>query len=152
MTGVVIEVVGQVAGQGSKRHVGGGRMIESSKRVAPWRQDVTAAALDAIAGDPLFFPMLSPVAVTVTFWFPRPKYHYFAGDLARGVREIAPKWQSKPPDIDKCLRSTYDALTIAGVWKDDAQVAYVNAMKRYATDRGTDCQSPGASIYIEALP
>ena len=34
--------------QGSKRHVGHGVMIESSKKVKPWRSDVKAAAEDAI--------------------------------------------------------------------------------------------------------
>lgn len=150
MAGVWIEVVGLVAGQGSKRHVGGGRMIEQSKNVAPWRQDVTAAALQAIAEDPAFFPITSAVAVNVTFWFQRPKVHFRGA--ARVLRENAPKWQSKTPDVDKAVRSTLDALTIAGVWGDDAQVAYLTATKRYATDRDTDCHSPGASIYIEALP
>lgn len=151
MTGLAVEVVGLVAGQGSKRHVGGGRMIESSKNVAPWRQDVTAAALDAISGDPENFPITSPVAVTVTFWFPRPKHHYRGGKSSHLLREDAPKWHAKAVDIDKALRATNDALTIAGVWEDDAQVAYVAAMKRFTDQRGTDCRSPGASIYIEAL-
>jgi hypothetical protein len=34
------------APQGSKRHVGNGRMIESSTKVKPWRQAVIAAAKD----------------------------------------------------------------------------------------------------------
>lgn len=147
--GVYIEVVGLVAGQGSKRHVGGGRMVESSKHLTPWRQDVTAAAMQAIAEDRAFFPITAPVAVTVTFWFARPKIHYASDGMT--LRVIAPKWQAKPPDADKALRSTFDALTIAGIWRDDAQVAYVSATKRFATDRGDDCQSPGATIYIEAL-
>lgn len=151
MAGLFIEVVGQVAGQGSKRHVGGGRMIESSKRVAPWRQDVVAAALAAVAGDAGFFPITAPVAVTVTFWFPRPKTHHVAGDPSRPLRPDAPTWCASRVDIDKALRATNDAITIAGVWKDDVQVAHVSATKRYATDRGTDCSSPGATIYIEAL-
>ena len=32
------------APQGSKRHVGGGRLIEASKRVKPWRQAVAATS------------------------------------------------------------------------------------------------------------
>lgn len=150
MAVLYIEVVGMPAGQGSKRHVGGGRMIEQSKKVAPWRQDVTVAALEAIGEDRAFFPITAPVAVTVTFWFPRPKYHYWTDGVT--LREIAPKWHSKPPDCDKCARATLDPLVTAGVLRDDAQVAYLEARKRYATDRGTDCQSPGASIRIEALP
>lgn len=42
----MIDVVayGTPAPQGSKRHVGNGVMVESSKRLRPWRQDVKAAA------------------------------------------------------------------------------------------------------------
>lgn len=152
MTVLYVEVVGLPAGQGSKRHVGGGRMIEQSKNVAPWRQDVTAAALAAMGEDRRFFPLTAPVAVTVIFWFPRPKAHYRTGGSAHLLRDDAPTWHARTPDVEKAVRATHDALTIAGVWRDDAQVAQVTAIKRYATDRGTDCASPGASIRVEALP
>jgi crossover junction endodeoxyribonuclease RusA len=39
---VIIVVRGIPAPQGSKRHVGGGRMIESSRAVGPWREAVRA--------------------------------------------------------------------------------------------------------------
>lgn len=149
MITVFVEVVGQPAGQGSKRHVGGGRMIEQSKRVAPWREAVTNAACDAIAGDRIFFPITEPVTVTVTFWFPRPKLHYRTGKSAHLLREEAPYWHAKTPDIDKTLRATLDALTLAGVWRDDAQVADVRARKLYADHR--ESPVPGATIRIEAL-
>ena len=45
---ITFEVYGQPAPQGSKRHVGGGRMIESSKAVAPWREAVKWAAIEAM--------------------------------------------------------------------------------------------------------
>src|SRR3546814_14230461 len=40
---VTLTVHGSPAPQCSKRHVGRGRMIESSQKVKPWRQDVQAA-------------------------------------------------------------------------------------------------------------
>ena len=45
---LTVIVYGTPAPQGSKRHVGHGRMIEQSKRVKPWRNDVKAAAETAI--------------------------------------------------------------------------------------------------------
>ena len=36
-------IPGVPAPQGSKRHVGGGRLVESSKKVKPWRRAVNAA-------------------------------------------------------------------------------------------------------------
>lgn len=50
------------------------------------------------------------------------------------------------PDIDNLLKSTMDALTKAGVWRDDCQVCKVTAEKRYAT--GKDIA--GAEIMISA--
>ncbi len=42
---LTVHVTGSPAAQGSKRHVGGGRLIEQSKAVAPWRKAVRAAAV-----------------------------------------------------------------------------------------------------------
>lgn len=47
MTAVQFDVLGVPAAQGSKRHVGNGRMVESSKALHPWRDSVAAAARDA---------------------------------------------------------------------------------------------------------
>lgn len=151
MITVFVEVLGLPAAQGSKRHVGGGRMIEQSKNVAPWRESVTHAACGAIAEDRIFFPITAPVAVHVTFWFPRPKLHYRTGRRSDELRENAPYWHAKTPDIDKTLRSTLDALTLSGIWRDDAQVVHADAQKVYADHRGGDNPSPGATIRIEAL-
>jgi Holliday junction resolvase RusA-like endonuclease len=51
------------------------------------------------------------------------------------------------PDIDKLLRSTLDALTLAMVWGDDKQAAELQVAKLYcAHDR-----SPGPDITITGL-
>ena len=42
---IFIPVRGVPAPQGSKRHIGNGILIENSKKVKPWRQDVRAAAI-----------------------------------------------------------------------------------------------------------
>ena len=47
---ITIRVYGTPAPQGSKRHVGRGVMVESSKKVKPWREAVKQAALDLIGG------------------------------------------------------------------------------------------------------
>lgn len=113
-------IAGDPAPQGSKRHVGGGRMVESSKQVKPWRSDIRSALLTA-AGDPAE-KFDGPVHVTMTFVMRRPK--------------SAPK-RSTPPatkkaDIDKLARAVLDAVTSAGVWRDDRQVIGMYAGKRLA--------------------
>jgi Holliday junction resolvase RusA-like endonuclease len=139
-----IKVFGEPAPQGSKRHVGGGRMVEASKKVAPWREHVHFAAVEAIAEHEVragtyvpWVPMSGGLSLTVAFFLPRPK--------------SAPKSRTRPdrtPDLDKLLRSTCDALTSAGVWEDDARVVDILASKHYAGPLA-DLHSPGAIIRVE---
>lgn len=112
-------VPGTPAAQGSKRHVGGGRMVESSKALGPWRSTVTLAVHQACPGPAL----TGAVAVSVEFVLPRPK--------------STPKRSTPPhirkPDVDKLIRAVFDAVTDAGVvWGDDSQVDVVQASKRTA--------------------
>lgn len=97
---------GQPAPQGSKRHVGHGVMVESSKKVRPWREAVKAAGWQA-------GPCLDgPLAVLMVFTVPRPA--------------SAPKRVTVPdrmPDLSKLARATEDAITDIGLWADDARVA-----------------------------
>lgn len=131
-----IVVYGMPAPQGSKRHVGKGILVESSKKVKPWRQDVKAAALAARDGAP---PIDGPVCLRVVFTLPKPK--------------SAPKtkrtYPDRKPDIDKLLRSTLDALTEAGVFTDDARVVRVVMTKTFPNEEVHSLDVPGAVIYIE---
>jgi crossover junction endodeoxyribonuclease RusA len=110
------------APQGSKRHVGGGRMVESSAKVKPWREAVRQEAIAtglAISAEPIYLHLL--------FRFRRPKGHWNAkGEL----KPSAPKSVVTRPDLDKLCRSTLDALT-GTLFHDDAQVAFLVASKEY---------------------
>ncbi|WP_084963333.1 RusA family crossover junction endodeoxyribonuclease [Thermoactinospora rubra] len=133
---LTITVVGTPAPQGSKRHVGRGVMVESSKAVRPWREAVKWAALARVSrsGPPLD----EPLAVEMCFTLARPK--------------SAPKRRRHPdrmPDLSKLVRSTEDALTDAGVWADDARVVACRARKVYAGSPDPDALPvPGAVIKI----
>jgi crossover junction endodeoxyribonuclease RusA len=128
------EVQGHPAPQGSKRHVGNDRMVEQSKAVAPWRQDVKHAAQLAMVGERPY--LAGPVAMSVVFALPKPA--------------SAPKrkrtWPARRPDLDKLLRSTLDALT-GVVFADDGQVISVHARKAYVNE-GTYLVTPGATLLI----
>ena len=122
---IQIKVSGHPAPQGSKRHVGNGVMVESSKKVKPWREAVVRAAREAMGGDA---PLDGPLRLSVRFFMPRPQSHYRAnGEL----KPWAPVYVDRQPDLSKLIRSTEDALTTAGLWSDDARVAAVLALKRY---------------------
>ena len=142
---MIIHVAGLPAPQGSKRHVGNGVMIESSKALMPWREAVKWAALTALAVEGCETPPITgPVRVVAIFKFPRPKSHYRTGRNAHLLRDDAPEYKSSAPDVDKLSRSTFDALADAGVFRNDAQIARLDATKVYS-------DSPGAHLVIEAL-
>lgn len=147
-TGLTFTAYGIVAGQGSKRHVGNGVMIEQSKRVKPWRAAVRDAALTAITEwehlGRTWVPYAGPVRITITFVTRRPQGHYRTGRFTAVLRDNAPLWHAGTPDIDKALRATFDALTEAGIWRDDKLVAQVTASKVYGV-------RPGARIHVEPI-
>ena len=131
MTTLRFTVHGMPAAQGSKRYVGKGVMVESSKKVKPWRQDVVAAALRAMEDDREFEMFTGPVEVTIDFFFARPKSHVGTGRNNGVLKTNAPTYVATRPDAEKLIRSTHDALTTAGVWRDDALAVSVHATKRY---------------------
>lgn len=150
-----IVVVGTPAPQGSKKFVGmranHAVLVESSKKVAPWRKAVVKAATAVVTfSEPTSEPLAGPLRVWMTFFLARPKSHYWTGKRAGVLRESAPKYPTAYPDVSKLARSTEDALTDAGVWLDDAQVVeYVILEKRYVGDASP---SPGAIITVERMP
>lgn len=151
--GLVITVYAMPASQGSKRYVGraGGRgvMVESSKKLPGWRQAVREAALACIYCSRPFdgkasvlrsgYPLDQPLAAAMTFTLPKPV--------------SAPKrrrtWPDRMPDLSKLVRSTEDALTDAGVWRDDARViAYRRLAKVYPNEGPDALPIPGVLIRI----
>lgn len=145
---LTLRVYGTPAPQGSKRHLGRGVMVESSQRVKPWREAVKAAALDALPDD--WVPLDGPVSVIATFTWRRPAGHYRTGRNAALLRTLAPLYPTSRTangDIEKVVRATNDALTDAGVWRDDAQVVLLHADKVWTTGD----ELPGAYLYIAPI-
>lgn len=125
---------GTPAPQGSKRHVGGGRMVESSKLVKPWREAVVHAVIEARRAIG-HTTILDAVTVLATFYVKRPKSHFRTGANSHLLRDGAPAYPQTKPDLDKVVRATLDALTTAEAYRDDAQVVRLNVTKAYADDR-----------------
>lgn len=127
---IAYTVSGNPAPQGSKRHVGNGRLIEASKRLKPWRDEVIratekmAATVEQLDG---------PLYIRLEFRVPRPKT----------VTRDYPITRSSG-DIDKLVRGVLDGIDIGGLINDDSQVVDVRASKRYSVD-------PGVTIYIDRI-
>jgi crossover junction endodeoxyribonuclease RusA len=135
-------VRGMPAPQGSKRYVGQskagrGIMIESSAKVRPWREAVRYAAVTV----GLQAMLDGPLRLDVVFTLPKPA--------------SAPKrrqtWPMRKPDLSKLIRSTEDAMTDAGLWRDDAQVVEVMAAKRYPGEGEHALAAPGAWVRVSRV-
>lgn len=122
-------VPGQAAPQGSKRHVGRGILIESSKAVAPWRTTVAWHASQAYPG-----PVLDgALGVCIDFVMKRPA----------GAPKRSTPMAVKRPDLDKLARAVLDALS-GIVWRDDSLIVGLHVTKRLA-EIG---EQPGAHITV----
>lgn len=132
------KINGIPAPQGSKRHVGMGRMIEACKALKPWREQIIA---DSQANDRVPKGLDEAVSISLVFLFTRPKAHF----NSKGALKLsAPEYKTTKPDIDKLARAVLDSLTLAGVFRDDALVYSLAASKRYCV--GTE--QPGVMITL----
>jgi len=137
--------------QGSKRHVGNGRMIESSAKVKPWR-DAVVAAVGREMTRTGWVQVTGPVSLGITFFLARPKGHYGTGRNAGTLRKSAPAYPAVKPDADKLIRSTQDALTTVGAWRDDAQAVDLFVCKRYAAPNvDIGATFPGCLISLQEI-
>jgi Holliday junction resolvase RusA-like endonuclease len=144
---IVIIVPGLPAPQGSKSFKGmlrgkDGRdhaiLVESSKRVKPWRK-----AVEIIAKATYRAPAIdTPVGLRMVFTMPKP--------------QSAPKrrrtWPAVYPDLSKLARSTEDALVTAGVLADDALIVeYDRLAKVYPNEDPESLSAPGVRIEIRRI-
>lgn len=121
-------------------------MIESSKKVKPWREAVKQAGIDARDGG---LPMDGPLFVKMVFTFVRPQSHYRTGRNAHMLKDGAPERPHCKPDVSKLARSTEDALTDARVWVDDARIVeYTRLAKVFANEDSDALDAPGVRIVI----
>lgn len=132
---LTVEIPGKPAGQGSLSLWRGRDGKERAKH-----PEGTVKHRNLMIGmlrDSWGLPALQgPVAVACAFEVARPLAHFGTGRNADVLKDSAPpRWVITPTDVDKMLRLVCDALTIAGVIRDDAQVALIRGTKEYAATR-----------------
>jgi Holliday junction resolvase RusA-like endonuclease len=120
-----LEVYGEPIPQGSKKaFVPKGRtravIVDDNKdTLKPWRQAIIDAAQGQLPREHV--PLDCACELYVTFFVRRPT------GLPKRVTEPITR-----PDLDKYLRAACDALTAAGVWRDDARCILKVSRKAYA--------------------
>lgn len=144
---IAFSVIGDPAPQGSKRsfHVGPfipGRdrksvMVESSKKVAPWREAVANAVLEHTTREQRGID--GPVNLAAVFKLRAPK------TASRKRLALGP---CTKPDLSKLVRSTEDAMVTCGLLRDDSRiVSFDGTRKVYAEPN----EPTGAVITITPL-
>lgn len=127
-------VPGEPVGQGSMKHIGGGRMIASNdKKLRVWRSAVVDAVHShflALGEKPFYDQALK---LEVRFCVERPK-------------TVKREFPTTPYDLDKFVRAVGDSLTMSGLISDDAIITDILAIKRY----GDGCPY-GAHITVSVI-
>jgi Holliday junction resolvase RusA-like endonuclease len=98
-----------------------------NKKLKPWRQQVSQAAMAALAdAQGEMIPRGSPVQVVVHFFFAKPK------SAKKATMEKTTK-----PDLDKLERALYDSLT-GILFEDDSQIVLSCAQKAFGLPERTE--------------
>ena len=117
--------------QGSKRHVGNGRMIEANPHHKGWRDEIIISAKAAMGVQELV-KFEGPLKIDMLFELPK----------GSTVKRYSP---AVKPDLDKLARTVFDALELAGVVSNDSQIVEMHAVKAYGTTR------TGVTIFLTYL-
>lgn len=127
-----LNVVGYPRPQGSKRHVGNGVMVESSKGLKAWRDQLTLLAQQQRPNVPLD----GPVSIAMSFRFGRPKAHYRSGKASGELKPNAPTYATSRVlgDGSKLQRAVEDALVDARWMTDDSLIADWTGEKLYVDE------------------
>jgi Holliday junction resolvase RusA-like endonuclease len=133
---LLVDIPGDPVGQGSlTTYPSGG--IAYPKRTVQHRNSTVELLRTAWRGRP---PLDQAVQVTIRFTLTRPAGHYLPANSRRPrpvLRDAAPSWCTKFPDVDKGARLILDALKIAGVYKDDKLCADLRASKCWGATGST---------------
>ena len=131
---IVVDISGRPAPQGSKKSIGGNRVIEASKYLPAWRKLCKEAAIQT-ATEAEWQAASGSVELEVVFYLERPA-------SIKPSKRLHP---IKPPDLSKLIRAIEDSFT--GVfYEDDAQIIKLTAFKLYA-----DSREPGAFAKVTVL-
>lgn len=117
MEGVIFTVMGEPKGQPRPKATMRGRRagVYDPETAKPWKEAVIMEWNRARGRE-----LAGPLAIVMVFTFRPPK--------SAPSRE---GYHTQKPDLDNLLKSTMDALTDAGAWSDDAQVAEVLSRKQW---------------------
>lgn len=115
-----LEIAPQAIQSGNRvAHVNGRTFVFSSKKKKAYVASISSQASKYKPNK----PFEGAVTLHVGFILPRPQA------LKKGSDRTL---HTKRPDLDNLIKGTVDGLSLAGFWKDDAQIAKCVSIKLYA--------------------
>lgn len=103
-------------------------MVYNPNDCDDWRNILLLSFKDAKLKYKDIINPLAGVAISITFFFNRPKSHY---NSKGEVKLKAPDIKITKPDIDNLVKPVLDMLKNAGYFNDDGQIYALRAEKRY---------------------
>lgn len=129
------------AKRGTREFTGKVAIVDRNKLVPLWRRSVISAARPG--GISAVRPVLDePLIVRLMFSLRRPA----------SVSVTKRPYPITKPDVDNLVKPTHDALTDAGIWKDDSRVISLISSKAYVNGFHADgtpaMDEPGCVVEI----
>lgn len=106
---------------------GGRAGVYNPNNADEWKAQVSAGLVKYANMD-----IKKPFNLNLDFYMPRPKSHYGTGRNAGKLKESAPSYHTRTPDIDNLVKAVMDAITVLNVWSDDSQVVSIDACKSWS--------------------
>ena len=143
---LTFRVLGEPVGQGNLRGLGKGRPMvhQNAPRLLPWRAMIQHAAEQAITENQqrwFTFPLEGPVGLYACFTMPK----------AKSAPKTRITYPTKRPDGSHLLRAIEDAMTAAGVWRDDSQLVDEQIAKAFPGEHISALHVPGVLIRIYVI-
>jgi Holliday junction resolvase RusA-like endonuclease len=121
---MIIKIDGIPKPQKRHRHTRQGRVYDPSKK------DKMSLIAELLLTSPKT-PFKKPLMIKLLFSMPRPKSHFRTGKFKGVLKDTAPDYASKKPDIDNLTKIVLDCMEKSGYFKNDSQVVMLQAEKVY---------------------
>lgn len=129
---ITLEILGEPTAQKRHRSV---KMGGFTRQYDPSSAD-KADFLSIVQKQAPETPFTTPLNLTLTFYFSRPKSHYKTGKNADVMKDTAPLWHTARPDCDNLAKFVMDALNKV-YWRDDSLICNINIKKQYSDNPRT---------------
>lgn len=122
-------VYGVPQAQKRHRHFSRGKFVKTYDPSSVDKNDFLSVAMFNMPDKPIE----NPINIMINFYFPRPKSHFGTGRNSGKLKDNAPIFHTKKPDIDNLIKFVLDSLN-KRFWKDDSYIFAVTASKRYGNN------------------